>query len=117
MTEDQNTRRAKRRSVNEQIAVTDMMAEAIIGRLGNVSETGMLMIASVPMQDDALYQFRFAIPGPTGQPQPLDVGAHLLWHEESNAPGQYWTGFRFLTLSPEHKALLRRWVEQETSAA
>lgn len=76
----------------------------------------MLMIASVPMVDEALFQFRFAIPGPNGQPQQLDVGAHLLWHEESSAPGQYWTGFRFLTLSQEHRVLLRTWVEQETSA-
>jgi hypothetical protein len=116
MNDDQNTRRARRREVTEQIAVTDMIAEAVIGRLGNVSETGMLMIASVPMQDEALFQFRFAIPGPGGQPALLDVGAHLLWHEESNAPGQYWTGFRFLTLSREHRALLKAWVDQETSA-
>lgn len=116
MSDDKNTRRARRREVTEQIPVTDVMAEAVIGRLGNVSETGMLMIASVPMNDDALFQFRFAIPGPGGQPVPLDVGAHLLWHEESNAPGQYWTGFRFLTLSREHRELLKAWVEQETSA-
>ncbi len=116
MTDDKNTRRARRREVTEQIPVTDMMAEAVIGRLGNVSETGMLMMASVKLNDDALYQFRFSIPGPGGQPLPLDVGAHLLWYEESNVPGQLWTGFRFLTLSKEHRDLLRAWVDQESSA-
>ncbi|WP_313461776.1 PilZ domain-containing protein [Stenotrophomonas sp.] len=116
MTEEKETRRARRRRVTEQITVTDMLAEAVIGRLVNVSETGMLMMAAVPMQDDALYQFRFAIPGPGGQPVALDVGAHLLWHEQSNAPGQDWIGFRFLTLSKEHRELLKAWVEQETSA-
>ena len=116
MSDDKNTRRARRREVTEQIPVTDVMAEAVIGRLGNVSETGMLMIASVPMNDDALFQFRFAISGAGGLSVPLDVGAHLLLHEESNAPGQYWTGFRFLTLSRDHRELLKAWVEQETSA-
>lgn len=110
------TRRAPRRSVTEQVPVTDTLAEAVIGRLGNVSETGMLMMCSVPMTEDALYQLRFAIPGSHGQPLQLDVGAHLLWNEQSNAPGQSWAGFRFLTLSREHRDQLRAWIAEESSA-
>ncbi|MNT55165.1 hypothetical protein D3C72_1923820 [compost metagenome] len=76
----------------------------------------MLMLASVPMHEDALYQLQFAIPGPQGQLLPLDVGAHLLWSEQTHAPGQSWVGFRFLTLSREHRERLRAWIAQETSA-
>ncbi|WP_419403286.1 PilZ domain-containing protein [Stenotrophomonas rhizophila] len=111
-----DTRRAPRRQVAEQVPVTDTMAEAVIGRLGNVSETGMLMICSVPLTPDANYQFRFAIQGPSGQPVQVDVGAHLLWIEQSNAPGQSWAGFRFLTLSREHRDQLRAWIAEESSA-
>ena len=114
---DTDTRRAPRRQVAELVPVTDLLAEAVIGRLGNVSETGMLMLASVPMHDDALYQLQFAIPGPHGQPLALDVGAHLLWSEQTHAPGQAWVGFRFLTLSREHRERLREWIAQETPAA
>ena len=63
MTADTDTRRAPRRQVAELVPVTDMLAEAVVGRLGNISETGMLMLASAPMHDDALYQLQFAIPG------------------------------------------------------
>ena len=111
-----DTRRAPRRQVAELVPVTDCMAETIIGRLGNVSETGMLMLASVPMHEDALYQLQFAIPGPHGQPRVLEVGAHLLWSEQTPAPGQAWVGFRFLTLSREHREQLRDWIAQESSA-
>ena len=111
-----DTRRAPRRQVAELVPVTDRMAETVIGRLGNVSETGMLMLASVPMHEDALYQLQFAIPGPHGQPRVLDVGAHLLWSEQTHAPGQAWVGFRFLTLSREHREQLRDWIAQESSA-
>lgn len=111
-----DTRRAPRRQVAELVPVTDMMAESVIGRLGNVSETGMLMLASVPMHDDALYQLQFAIPGAQGERLHLDVGAHLLWSEQTHAPGQAWVGFRFLTLSREHREQLRAWIAQETSA-
>ncbi len=40
----------------------------------------------------------------------IDVGAHLLWSEPSHAPGQAWAGFRFLTISPAHRDLLRQWI-------
>ncbi|AHY57855.1 PilZ domain-containing protein [Stenotrophomonas rhizophila] len=116
MTADTDTRRAPRRQVAELVPVTDMLAEAVVGRLGNISETGMLMLASAPMHDDALYQLQFAIPGPNGQPVALDVGAHQLWSEQTHAPGQAWVGFRFITLSREHRELLRAWIAQETSA-
>ena len=111
-----DTRRAPRRQVTELVPVTDRMAETVIGRLGNVSETGMLMLASVPMQDDALYQLQFTITGPQGQPLLIDVGVHLLWSEQTHAPGQAWVGFRFITLSREHRELLRAWIAQESSA-
>lgn len=111
-----DTRRAPRRQVAELVQVTDRMAETVIGRLGNVSETGMLMLASVPMQDDALYQLQFTIAGPQGQPLLIDVGVHLLWSEQTHAPGQAWVGFRFLTLASESREQLRQWIAEETSA-
>ena len=42
--------------------VTDTMTERVVGRIGNLSETGMLLIASAPLVEDALYQFRFLLP-------------------------------------------------------
>lgn len=111
-----DTRRAPRRQVAELVPVTDVLTESVVGRLGNISETGMLMLASAPMSEDALYQLHFAIPGAHGQPLGIDVGVHLLWCEQSHAPGQAWVGFRFLTLAREHRQQLREWIAQETSA-
>ncbi|TGS08495.1 PilZ domain-containing protein, partial [Mesorhizobium sp. M1C.F.Ca.ET.187.01.1.1] len=50
----QDTRRAPRRQVSDLVPVTDQMRECVVGRLGNVSETGMLMLASTPLREDAL---------------------------------------------------------------
>ena len=100
------TRRAPRKQVPELIPVRDQMTESLIGRLGNISESGMLLIASGPLQEDALYQLQFAIPDGRGGQQPIDVGAHLLWREPTNAPDQSWAGFRFLTLDKAQRDLL-----------
>ncbi len=48
------------------------MRECVVGRLGNVSETGMLMLASVPLREDALYQLRFPLPLGDGRQQAID---------------------------------------------
>ncbi|SET00259.1 PilZ domain-containing protein [Stenotrophomonas indicatrix] len=112
-----DTRRAPRRQVSDLVPVTDQMRDAVVGRLGNVSETGMLMLASAALRDDALYQLRFPLPLADGRSEWIDVGVHLLWSEPAHAPGQSWAGFRFLTLSREHRQLLRRWIGEDSDEA
>ncbi|CRD55979.1 PilZ domain-containing protein [Stenotrophomonas indicatrix] len=112
-----DTRRAPRRQVSDLVPVTDQMRDSVVGRLGNVSETGMLMLASAALRDDALYQLRFPLPLADGRSEWIDVGVHLLWSEPAHAPGQAWAGFRFLTLSREHRQLLRRWIGEDSDEA
>ena len=107
------SRRATRRAMSGTVLVTDTMTEDVIGRIGNLSASGVLLIASKPLTDDALYQFRFALPDDVGETQPLEVGAHVLWVDDASAPGQSWVGLRFIGLSPEATRRLRLWTEQE----
>ena len=105
-----DARRAPRRHVSEVVPVIDTMTDTVIGQLGNLSESGMLLGASAPLLDDALYQLRFELPDRTGKMVAIDVGAHLIWIGSANTPGQSWAGLRFLTISEAHLALLRQWV-------
>ena len=43
------SRRAQRRNVHESVVVIDTMIEQAIGRVGNISESGMLLVASAPL--------------------------------------------------------------------
>jgi c-di-GMP-binding flagellar brake protein YcgR len=103
-------RRAPRRNVHEPVMVVDTMFEQIIGRLGNVSESGMLLVANAPLVEDALYQLRFEIADHTGRVVAIDVGAHLIWLGSANTPGQSWAGLRFLTVEESQLAVLRQWI-------
>jgi c-di-GMP-binding flagellar brake protein YcgR len=104
-------RRAKRRKAPDNILVTDTMTERVIGRIGNLSQTGMLLIASEPLTDDALYQFRFNLPANDGDGTAVDVGAHLLWLDTASAPGQSWAGFRFIAVPEAHARRMRAWID------
>ena len=103
-------RRARRRNVPKPVAVFDLMTEQVIGRVGNLSESGMLLVATEPVVDDALYQLRFHLRDERGQDVPIDVGAHLVWSAAANTPGQACAGLRFLTIDREPLERLRQWV-------
>jgi hypothetical protein len=103
-------RRAKRRKVGD-IDVMDTMTGQAIGKLSNLSETGMLLILGQPIISDALFQLRFALTSENGSSRSVDVGAHELWSDEAAAPGQVWTGFRFIDVGPEDVAFIREWVD------
>lgn len=108
-------RRAKRKHAQEAIEVVDTMTERIIGRIGNISESGMMLFATVNLPEDALFQLRIVLPtadGGPGDARPIEIGAHHLWTDAANVPGQFWAGFRFIDISPEDAAHLRTWIEQ-----
>jgi len=107
----QEFRRARRRKAHHPIAVTDAMTGLVVGQIGNLSESGMLLLASQPLVNDALYQLRFPLPAADGQPGSLEVGAHLLWSDRASAPGQHWIGFRFIGQSDRQVRQLRAWVD------
>lgn len=104
-------RRARRRKAPGTILVVDAMTERVVGRVGNLSETGMLLMAGAPLVDDALYQFRFSLPDASGEETTVEVGAHLLWMDQASAPGQVWAGFRFIGLTEYQAIPLRAWID------
>ena len=104
-------RRAKRRKVGFDVDVTDTMTGHVIGKLSNLSETGMLLILGEALTSDALFQLRFTLNDGQGNSRAVELGAHELWSDEAAAPGQVWTGFRFIDMAPEDVAFIRGWVD------
>ncbi len=103
-------RRKPRRNPDEPILVIDAMTGASVGRIGNLSESGLLLIATEAMVDDALYQLQFRLPSADGAGSSFEVGAHLLWRDEDGAPGMAWTGFRFIAIPEAQAERLRAWI-------
>jgi hypothetical protein len=103
-------RRARRRKAADTILVTDAMTERVVGHVGNLSESGMLLIANESLVDDALYQLQFTLPDDKGHPETVTVGAHLLWMDRASAPGQAWIGLRFIAVAAPSLASLQRWI-------
>lgn len=110
-------RRRPRATLTDIIPVVDAMTGETVGHIGNLSETGMLLIANTAMADDALYQFRFRLTGADRRETEYELGAHLLWKDEQSAPGMVWTGFRFLAVPEKQIVALRAWIDRAQGPA
>lgn len=104
-----DSRRMPRRTVIELVDVVDTMTEEPVGHVSNLSVGGMLLIAGKRLVEDALYQFRFALPD--GEGRTIEVGAHVLWLDGASAR-QSWVGLRFLGVAPDITRRLREWIDQ-----
>lgn len=111
MNDASELRRARRRRVETRVEVVDVMTGELVGQVANVSETGLLMLARLPVREDCLYQLRFSLPDREEGYLPIDVGTHLLWINDAAAAGQSWVGARFLSITDESLARLRAWIE------
>ncbi|MGA9422718.1 MAG: PilZ domain-containing protein [Rhodanobacteraceae bacterium] len=103
-------RRFPRKRTDVLIKVLDTMTDAVIGRVGNLSTEGMLLLADHPIADDALYQLRFALPDAHGGNHTIGAGVHEHWSDEGHVPGQSWVGFRFIDISQEDADALSEWL-------
>ncbi len=103
-------RRKPRRNPDQAVGVLDVMTEALVGRIVNLSETGMLIQADESLVEDGLYQFRFALHDKEGTRHAFEVGAHHLWSEPASTPMHEWVGFRFIDISPDDARRVGDWA-------
>jgi hypothetical protein len=105
-------RRSKRRAVESVVQVTNTMTETAMGRIGNLSIDGLMLISGVPVREDALYQVSFPFPPGAAAPErTIEIGIHEQWSEAANVPGQYWAGFRIIDIAPADRAALKAWID------
>ena len=105
-------RRAPRRRAQDPIEVSDALTGENIGRIGNLSRDGMMLIGRRALRDDALYQLRFQLPDAYGRMRLLEAGVHEQWSEAAAVPGQHWAGLRIIALSDADTEILESWIER-----
>jgi hypothetical protein len=106
-----DNRRAPRRRVQTAIAVENAISDRLIGHVGNLSSTGMMLISDHPLTPDAIYQLRLTLPSRGQGDQTIEFGVHEQWGEAANVPGQHWTGFRIIAISESDAYKLRSWID------
>lgn len=108
-------RSAPRKPISAPIEVVDSMSGENIGRVGNLSRTGMMLICHRPLRDDALYQLKFRLPDRRGAHTDIETGVHTMWTELAATNGYQWSGLRIISISGSAAASLDHWLEQSAA--
>jgi len=108
-------RSAPRKPISAPIEVVDSMSGENIGRVGNLSRTGMMLICHRPLRDDALYQLKFRLPDRRGAQTDIETGVHTMWTELAATNGYQWSGLRIISISGSAAASLDHWLEQSAA--
>jgi hypothetical protein len=103
-------RRSPRKTAYVTIPVINLMTDEPMGRIGNLSANGMLMVCDRVVANDALFQFGFELVDAEGHTRKIEVGAQEQWSERANVPGQYWSGFHFIDISPQDLEVIESWL-------
>ncbi|MBN8727764.1 MAG: PilZ domain-containing protein [Xanthomonadales bacterium] len=103
-------RRNPRKRPHVALEVTDALTGEVVGRLGDLSLEGMMLIADAPVTEDALYQFVFHLPDPAGRLRRIEVGVHEAWTERASSDDRHWVGFRFIDIAAEARRDVAQWL-------
>lgn len=103
-------RRAQRKRANYTVVVMDVINDRPLGHLGNLSATGLLLIGPARPRSEAIYQASLSLPGLGATPLTIELGIQEQWHDDAATPGQVWSGFRIVSVSPADAALLEAWL-------
>ena len=99
-------RRIERHQLPCFLQVFNRVTDKPIGFLGNVSESGLMLISQLPMMVDVDFELRLKIPGPTGECQAIDLTATCLWSHEDINPQHYDSGFSVIEAGEEYSQLI-----------
>ncbi len=105
-------RSAPRIPTSMPIEVIDSISGENIGRVGNLSRNGMMLICHRPLRNDALYQLRFRLPDPQGPHEEIETGVHTMWTDQAATNGYQWSGLRITSISGTAAATLDHWLQR-----
>jgi hypothetical protein len=107
-------RGAPRRRTRLPVPVIDTMTDQLLGQLGNLSATGMMLIGARAPTSAAIYQVSLALPGSDGAM--LLVGIQEQWNEPASTLGQHWSGYRIIGISERDAGQIEAWLERTAAS-
>ncbi len=105
-------RRALRKPISGVVLVENGLNGAALGRVGNLSNTGLMLIAPRRLRENALFQIGFTLPGSDGHAHAMEIGVHEQWTSTAVTPGQFWIGLRIIDISDADQKVLDDWLQQ-----
>ncbi|NII56209.1 PilZ domain-containing protein [Luteibacter sp. SG786] len=110
MNRDFEQRRAPRKRATSPMPVTDVMTDRVLGQLGNLSATGMLLLGPHAPLHGGIHQVAFTLHDAQHREHRVEIGIQEQWHEPAASAGQYWSGYRIVAASDDDVRAIDEWI-------
>jgi hypothetical protein len=107
-------RRFKRRTPDRKVEVIDVMTMEPIGTVVNISEHGIMLLASSVVTVDAIYQCEIHFPAEYRFKHPFIIGIQEMWSEPVAAGGVTATGYRIIDIERTDRMKIVEWINEST---
>ena len=107
-------RRFKRRTPDRKVEVIDTMTMEPIGTIVNISEFGIMLLASSAVAADAIYQCEIHFPPEYRFNRPFIIGIQEMWSEPVAAGGVSATGYRIIDIERADRMKIVEWINEST---
>lgn len=101
-----NQRSIQRHHLPYYLNVFNRLTDKPLGFIGNLSETGLMLISPYPMMTNARFEMRLKIPGQHGQLRYIDFSATCRWSREDVTPGSFDSGFELNTPTNDIRSMI-----------
>ncbi|MFC1475994.1 PilZ domain-containing protein [Candidatus Zixiibacteriota bacterium] len=113
-------RRKTRRQADQSHFVYDSKTGAVMGRVADMTEQGLMLLADKQIQPDTKFQCRMPLPENTQGNNDISFEAESKWCLLDEKSGQYHTGYEFRTMTADNIArlqkLLKSWPKLQPEA-
>ena len=111
----QNHRRRKpRKTLNQPIAVHDVIEDRRFGELINVTTEGMMIMTDRLVPTQSIYQLAILLPTPLLGHDRVELGVDCLWSRQGEHYNRYWAGFQIIDASDTAIAQLEALIDRFT---
>lgn len=106
-------RQRERFSVTQDVDVYDALRDVYIGRLVNIHDKGLMLIADKPLTEDTLYTFDIHLPLPINNLNAIQIGVDCLWVRDADLAGKYWMGFSIIDATEETLSIISQLIKTD----
>lgn len=94
-------RKLQRREIGRTVRIRDVITDARVGELVNITTEGMMIISDREVVTNSIFQLKLELPEPIDGHDTIDVGVDCLWCRTADNFGRFWSGYQIIDASPE----------------
>lgn len=103
-------RRLERHTLSASLEVYDLDNGCHLGRVVDLNGEGLMLLSDQPVALFKRYALQISLPMTLNGMRDFYLDAESLWHRESIAGGQHWTGMHFVQLTEDAKQCIEKMV-------